>query len=121
MAYKYFTEYEFERTNHQDLFEHVPDNLRGNMCKTLSKLDKVREAFGKPIVITSGYRSPSLNMLVGGVKNSYHTRAKAVDIHPMDNTPEECNRLYVLLGLCHPLELKWIKYGKPTTGIHVTF
>jgi hypothetical protein len=43
-------------------------------------LDKVREMWGKPIGVNSGYRSPELNRAVGGAKNSQHLRGEASDI-----------------------------------------
>ena len=44
-------------------------------------LDPLRRIYGKPILITSGYRCQKLNTLVGGVSNSWHTRGNAADIH----------------------------------------
>ena len=35
-------------------------------------LDPIREAWGEPIVVSSGYRCKELNTLVGGAKNSHH-------------------------------------------------
>ena len=43
-------------------------------------LDPIREAWGEPIVVSSGYRSKELNTLVGGVKNSHHMLGCAADI-----------------------------------------
>lgn len=43
-------------------------------------LDPLREAFGKPITVNSGYRSTLLNKIVGGAANSQHTRGEAADI-----------------------------------------
>ena len=45
-------------------------------------LDPLRKAWGKPIIVTSGYRVPRLNEAVGGVKNSDHLYGKAADIVP---------------------------------------
>ena len=42
-------------------------------------LDPLRAANG-PITISSGYRSPQLNKLVGGVSNSQHVTGQAADI-----------------------------------------
>ena len=35
-------------------------------------LDPIREAWGEPIVVSSGYRCKELNELVGGAKHSHH-------------------------------------------------
>lgn len=43
-------------------------------------LDPLREAWGKPVVVTSGYRCPALNKAVGGAKNSHHMQGMAADI-----------------------------------------
>lgn len=43
-------------------------------------LDPLREAYGKPIRVNSGYRSPELNKAVGGAKNSHHVLGMAADI-----------------------------------------
>ena len=43
-------------------------------------LDPIREAWGEPIVVSSGYRCKELNALVGGVKNSHHMLGCAADI-----------------------------------------
>lgn len=47
-------------------------------------LDLIREEFGKPVLVNSGYRSPAHNMKVGGVTNSYHVLGMAADIRPKD-------------------------------------
>lgn len=41
---------------------------------------KVRDHFGKPIRLSSGYRSPLLNKEVGGSKSSQHVTGQALDI-----------------------------------------
>ena len=43
-------------------------------------LDPIREAWGEPIVVSSGYRCKELNTLIGGVKNSHHILGCAADI-----------------------------------------
>lgn len=53
------------------------DNLR-----TLADevLDKVREMWGRPIIVNSGYRCEELNKAVGGSAKSQHRMGKAADI-----------------------------------------
>ena len=43
-------------------------------------LDPIREAWGEPIVVSSGYRCKQLNALVGGTKYSHHILGCAADI-----------------------------------------
>lgn len=43
-------------------------------------LEPLRVAMGKPIKISSGFRSQTLNKAVGGVYNSQHLKGQAADI-----------------------------------------
>lgn len=47
-------------------------------------LNPLRTKFGKPILVTSGYRCKKLNELVGGVENSQHLTGSAADIVPVN-------------------------------------
>ena len=51
-------------------------------------LDPIRERWGLPIRITSGYRCPELNDEVGGVEDSYHMEGCAADITAIGNDEE---------------------------------
>ena len=44
----------------------------------------VRDKWGSPIAITSGFRPPAVNRAVGGVSNSQHLYASAGDIYPVE-------------------------------------
>lgn len=57
-------------------------------------LEEIREKYGKPMIIASGYRSKELNKIVGGSKTSYHLLGLAVDI---DNGKEENKILFELI------------------------
>ena len=50
----------------------------------MDKLQALRDALGKPLIITSAYRSPEHNRAVGGAKASKHMEAIAFDVR-MDN------------------------------------
>ena len=43
-------------------------------------LQKIRDHFGKPVVINSAYRTPEHNRKVGGSSGSYHVKGMAADI-----------------------------------------
>ncbi|AUR86113.1 peptidase M15 [Vibrio phage 1.082.O._10N.261.49.E4] len=52
-------------------------------------LQMVRTHFNRPLTITSGYRCPSHNANVGGVKNSQHAKGTAADIVVSGIEPSE--------------------------------
>jgi hypothetical protein len=60
-------------------------------------LDPLREAYGKPIIVTSGYRCARLNKVVGGAPSSQHVKGEAADIRSVQDTPEENKKLYDLI------------------------
>jgi len=83
---KYFTFDEFTRSTTAERLKidnSIPNNaIKSNieyLCQYL--LDPLREAYGKPIYISSGYRCPELNRAVKGASNSYHTTGLAADIY----------------------------------------
>ncbi len=51
-----------------------------NLTHLAHRLQALRDIVGKPVVITSGYRTPEHNRRIGGVQDSYHTRGMAADI-----------------------------------------
>lgn len=55
----------------------------------VSILDILRNQVGKPVHITSGYRTPARNKAVGGAKYSYHMRGMAADIRVEGMTAKE--------------------------------
>lgn len=48
------------------------------LCENV--LEPLRQWYGKPIVIGSGFRCPALNKAVGGVSNSQHMKGEAADL-----------------------------------------
>lgn len=82
---KYFTIDELIRTSTGII--NIPTSGAANNLMTLVKnvLDPAREAYGAPIRVNSGYRSPEVNEVIGGAKNSQHTRGEAADITCSDN------------------------------------
>ena len=50
-----------------------------NLKQTAQRMDAIREGLGKPIIVTSGYRSPEVNAAIGGSRTSAHCHGLAVD------------------------------------------
>jgi zinc D-Ala-D-Ala carboxypeptidase len=66
------------------------EETEGMVQDVCFKLDRAREFFGFPIVLTCGYRSPEHNAEIGGVPNSAHTKGMAADIRaPQDPVMRE--------------------------------
>ena len=88
-------------------------------------LQPIRDAWGQPIVITSGYRCPALNKAVGGVKNSQHVLGQAADIkaaNPADNGKLfACIRKLIQAKKLNVGQLIW-EYGNHTNPkwVHVS-
>lgn len=60
----------------------------------VERLQLMRDAYGKPIHINSGLRTPAQNKAVGGVEDSEHLTGEGVDIL-CDNSFDR----HILLGL----------------------
>lgn len=55
--------------------------------ESMDMLQRLRTLIGKPMVITSAYRSPAHNAKVGGVKDSMHLKARAWDVQMEGHDP----------------------------------
>lgn len=81
---KYFTITELCKSNTavQKGIDNTPnqqiiDNLKQLV---LNILDPLRDAYGEPIIVNSGYRSVELNRAINGAKSSQHLKGQAADI-----------------------------------------
>lgn len=72
----------------------------------MSKLQSLRDDFGHPMVINSGYRTEKHNKAVGGVSSSQHLLGKAADINTQG---WDANKKYKFLSLA--FELKFTGIG----------
>ncbi len=97
-----FSYAEFERSSVADHYGitnvitsfEVRDSVKALVEEVLQPL---RDAWGKPLKINSGYRCPELNRLVGGAETSQHLKGEAADV-ACDN-PLELARLAKNLNL----------------------
>jgi uncharacterized protein YcbK (DUF882 family) len=50
-----------------------------NLADLMARINIIRAAYGKSLVVSSGYRPPDKNSAAGGAKNSPHMSCQAVD------------------------------------------
>lgn len=124
---KYFTREEFERSQTA-----TRNNIRNSMgseqienAKALcAMLDIIRDHYKSPVVISSGYRSPRVNQLVGGSPTSSHTKGEAADFTVIGKTVREVFddiRSGKIKGLDWDQIIEegtWLHYGYRRTGIN---
>ena len=61
-----------------------------NLMHTAAEMDKVRTLLNRPVLVSSGYRSPELNKAIGGAATSAHMTGFAVDFTcPEYGTPKD--------------------------------
>lgn len=82
-------------------------------------LDPVRDMVDAPIIITSGYRCPQVNRLVGGVDNSQHMSGCAADFHVKGFTSSMM--LEVFFYILNRLEYDQLIYYRSENFIHVSY
>lgn len=83
-------------------------------------LDPLREAYGKPITVTSGYRCPKLNTAVKGAKNSQHIKGQAADINGVEDLRSENKKLFnLVLKLKLPFDQLIDEYDY--NWVHISF
>lgn len=82
-------------------------------------LDPVRDMVNAPIIITSGYRCPQVNRLVGGVDNSQHMSGCAADFHVMGSTV--LMMWQVFLSIYDTMDFDQLIYYPNKNIIHVSY
>lgn len=93
---KNFFLYEFLKSPAAERFPNIqlqqfnpPGYVIENLKVTAALLQQVRDWYGFPIRITSGYRCDDLNKLIGGSPTSQHRYGEAADFEPMDAAGSE--------------------------------
>lgn len=93
---KYFTMAELTRSNTAATkgIDNTPPSIYAAALSALANklLDPIREAWGAPLTVNSGFRCPQLNKAVGGVPTSQHTKGEAADITA--GSPEKNRKLF---------------------------
>lgn len=76
-------------------------------------LQPLRDAWGKPLTINSGYRCPKLNEKVGGVPTSQHVKGQAADVG--------CDDPLKLARLVRDLGLEYDQMGVYASFVHLSY
>lgn len=86
--------------------------------RTAQGMEMVREVLGDvPILVSSGYRSPELNMLVNGSHGSQHLLGEACDFTaPAFGSPEEIMRAIIKSEV--PYDQLIYEFGR---WVHISF
>lgn len=58
--------------------------LKQNLDKLLVAVNRLRAMWGKPLIVSSGYRPGKYNKAAGGAQNSCHLTCEAVDFRDPD-------------------------------------
>lgn len=77
------------------------------LCRTI--LQPIRDKYGKPIIISSGFRCAKLNKAVGGSKTSQHVKGEAADIHTTSDTKASNKALFEVI-------VEMVQKGEITVG-----
>lgn len=62
-----------------DACVYIDSTVEKNLIDVCKKLQLIRNMYGKPIKITSGFRPPKYNKHIGGAARSFHTKGGAID------------------------------------------
>lgn len=88
-------------------------------------MQPIRDAWGKAIVISSGYRCKQLNSKVGGAPNSQHLSGSAADFHTLGDSLEENGKLWnTIIGMKLPFDQLIWEHGERAIGpdwIHISY
>lgn len=88
----------------------VRDNIKALVVNVLQPL---RDRYGKPMPVNSGYRCQELNRLVGGASSSQHLKGEAADIG--------CDNPVELAQLASEMDLPFDQMIVYSTFVHISF
>lgn len=118
---KYFTIKELTKSLTADVkgIDNTPTpEIERNLTSLVDNiLDPLRELYGKPITVNSGYRCPAVNKAVGGSATSDHVKGFAADI--TGGNKEENERLFNIIK--HNFHFSQLIDEKNFSWVHVSY
>jgi uncharacterized protein YcbK (DUF882 family) len=95
--------------------EEYPASWGVRLAVLFDAMDVIREAWGQPVTVVSGYRSPEYNKRIGAVDGSQHPLGRAADLRPY--APKGVKRTSATIHAFHNLINLLIEEGKlPAVG-----
>ena len=94
----YFTikELSYAKTAEEKHINNSPDiNIQKHLEELIKFLNPLREAWGGPILVSSGFRCPELNKAVNGSETSAHLIGYAVDLVPANGKMDAFKKFIV--------------------------
>ena len=105
--------------------DNTPKTVHLEAAKELAEhiFQPIREHFGKPIFISSGYRSDELNEAIGGSKTSQHSKGEAIDIDMDDRKGPENEDVFHYIRENLPFDQLIWEFGdsKRPDWVHVSY
>lgn len=95
----------------------LTDTLLNNLGTLICALNKVRVAYGKPMIVSSGYRPGKYNKAAGGAQNSCHLTLEACDFADSDRSLT--NFLLSNQKVLRDAGLRMEDPGSATTWVHL--
>lgn len=88
------------------------------LCENV--LQPLRDYLGEPVIINSGYRSPELNRIIGGVNGSQHLKGEAADINCRGSLEYARNIIQFIMINCEFDQLI-LERKKTAIWVHVSY
>lgn len=102
----------------------TPQHLESMKMLAENIFQPMRDSFGVPIYVSSGYRSEELNKAIGGSRTSQHSKGEAMDIDMDGHSSEVDNQevFYYILNNLDFDQLIW-EFGSDTKPdwVHVSY
>lgn len=83
--------------------------------KLVDYLQRIRNWAGAPLIITSGYRTPSYNAKIGGASQSKHIQGMAADIYVIDRQ----KGIYDIAKYAEAIGMLGIERNEDSNYVHV--
>lgn len=81
--------------------KNIPNELQiealTKLCETV--MEPLRSRVKRPILVSSGFRSPTINRRIGGSDRSQHCKGEAIDFNISGMTTTDVVKLIIKMGL----------------------